>query len=142
MDISDTQLLDLKIKTDNLFNDIVITTNQIVYIIELCTSNKASGPDIISHKILKICPNKIAIPLSMIFNKSLRQCKYPSSWKIANVIALFEKGDISLPSNYRPISLVSCIGKVMEVVLYKHVFNHLLNINQVSSQYVQLFINY
>jgi hypothetical protein len=44
---------------------------------------KASGPDKISHKMLKISPEKIAIPLQ-IFNKSLRQCKYPFSWKNAH----------------------------------------------------------
>jgi hypothetical protein len=42
--------------------------------------NKASGPDIISHKMLKICPEKIAAPLQIILNKSILQCKYPSSW--------------------------------------------------------------
>lgn len=44
MDISDAQLLDLKIKTDNLFNDIVITTNQIVYIIEFVLPTKHQVP--------------------------------------------------------------------------------------------------
>jgi hypothetical protein len=39
--------------------------------------------------------------------------------------AIFKKGDSSLPSNYRPISLISCVGKVMERVVYKHVYNHL-----------------
>jgi hypothetical protein len=56
--------------------------------------------------MLKISPEKIAIPLQIIFIKSLRQCKYPSSWKNAHVIAIFKKGDTSLPSNYRPISLL------------------------------------
>jgi hypothetical protein len=50
----------------------------------------------------------------IIFSKSLRQCKYPSSWKNAHVTAIFKKGDSSLPSYYRPISLNSCVGKVME----------------------------
>ena len=48
-----------------------------------------------------------------------------SNWKIAHVIAIFRKGDNSLPSNYRPISLISCVGKIMERVIYKYVFNHL-----------------
>jgi sarcosine oxidase/L-pipecolate oxidase len=48
-----------------------------------------------------------------------RQCKYPSSWKNALVTAIFKKGDTSLPSNYRPISLISCVGKVMERIIYK-----------------------
>jgi hypothetical protein len=39
--------------------------------------------------MLKISPEKIAIPLQIIFNKSLRQCKYPSSWKNAHVTAIF-----------------------------------------------------
>jgi hypothetical protein len=39
--------------------------------------------------MLKIAPEKIAEPLQIIFSKSLRQGKYPSSWKIAHVIAIF-----------------------------------------------------
>jgi hypothetical protein len=67
--------------------------------------------------MLKISPEKIAIPQQIIFNKSLSQCKYPSSWKNAHVTAIFKKGDTSLPSNYHPISLNSCVGKVMERII-------------------------
>jgi hypothetical protein len=63
--------------------------------------------------MLKITPEKIAEPLQIIFNKSLRQDKYPSSWKIAHVIAILKKGDASLPANYRPISIISCVGIIM-----------------------------
>jgi hypothetical protein len=56
--------------------------------------NKATGPDKISHKMLKISPEKITKPLVIIFNKSLQQSKYPSNWKSA----IFKKGDTSLPS--------------------------------------------
>jgi hypothetical protein len=64
--------------------------------------------------MLKISIEKIATPLQIIFSKSLHQCKYRSSLKNAHVTAIFKKGDTSLPSNYRPISLISCVGKVME----------------------------
>ena len=118
-------LPDIEHKTNNFLRDIVITTDEIVDIIKILNPNKASGPDIIRTKMLKLCPEKIAVPLQIIFNKSLLQCKYPTSWKIAHVIAIFKKGDNSLPSNYRPISLISCVGKLMERVIYKYVFNHL-----------------
>ena len=79
--------------------------------------------------MLKISPEKIAKPLLIIFNKSLQQSKYPSNWKSAHVIAIFKKGDRSLPSNYRSISLISCVGKLMERIVYEHVYNHLVNNN-------------
>ena len=42
--------------------------------------------------------------------------------------SFLKKGDVSLPSNYRPISLISCVRKVMERVVYKHVYNHLVRL--------------
>ena len=111
------------VKTDSSINNIEVTIQDIVDIITILDPKKANGPDKISHRMLKICPEKIAVPLQIIFNKSLTQQKYPSNWKIANIIAIFKKGDASLPSNYRPISLISCVGKIMERVVYKYVFN-------------------
>ena len=61
-------LPDIELKTDNFLRDIVITTEEIVDIIQIINRNKASGPDIISHKMLKICPEKIAAPLQIILN--------------------------------------------------------------------------
>ena len=52
---------------------------------------KATGPDKVNYKLLKISPNKIAKPLAIIFSKSLQQWKFPSSWKVAHVIPIFEK---------------------------------------------------
>ena len=90
--------------------------------------------------MLKLCPENIAVPLQIIFNKSLLQCKYPTSWKIAHVIAIFKKGDKSLPSNYRFISLISCVGKIMERVIYKYVFNHLKLIYEYQSGFLPKYL--
>jgi hypothetical protein len=68
-----------------------VTASEIVDFIQILDLKKASGPDKISHKMLKIAPEKIAEPLKIIFSKSLRQGKYPSSWKIAHVIAILKK---------------------------------------------------
>jgi hypothetical protein len=89
--------------------------------------------------MLKISPEKIAKPLLIIFNKSLQQSKYPSNWKSAHVIANLKKGDTSLPSNYRPISLLSCVGKLMERIVYKHVCNHLVNNNLIYKYHLGFF---
>ena len=75
---------------------------------------KASGGDFISHQMLKNTSDTVYLPLKYIFNHSLRVSKYPTCWKIVNVLAFFKKGDKSIVSNYRPITLLSCVGKVFE----------------------------
>ena len=89
--------------------------------------NKASGPDGVSHRMLKFVSNTLCIPLCILVNMSLRQCVYPSLWKAANVMPLFKKGDISFVSNYRPISLISCVGKVFERILFKRIDNFIID---------------
>jgi hypothetical protein len=60
-------LPDIEHKTNNFLRDIVITTDEIVDIIKILNPNKASGTDIIRTKMLKLCPEKIAVPLQIIF---------------------------------------------------------------------------
>jgi hypothetical protein len=64
----------------------------------------------------------LCIPLCILFSHSLNEVYYPSSWKLAHVMPLFIKGNKDEPSNYRPISLISCVGKVMERIIFKHVY--------------------
>ena len=63
----------------------------------------------------------------MIYNSSLRDGQVPLEWKRANVTSLFEKGSKRNPGNYRPISLTSYIGKVLESILKDKMFDHLVN---------------
>jgi hypothetical protein len=53
-------------------------------------------------------------PLLKIFRRSLEETGIPDEWKRANVTAVFKKGSKKNPANYRPISLTSQIGKIME----------------------------
>jgi hypothetical protein len=109
LDEANATLPDIELKTNNKISDINISVQEIADTIQILHPNKASGPDIISHKMLKLCRNNIALPLQIIFNKSLQQSKYPTNWKLAHVIPVFKKGDSSLPSNYRPVSLIRCV---------------------------------
>jgi hypothetical protein len=59
-------------KTNNIIHEIHITENEIIDVIQILDPNKATEPDKISHKMLKIFPEKIAKPPLIIFNKSLQ----------------------------------------------------------------------
>ena len=87
---------------------------------------KASGGYSISHQMLKDTADTEYLPLKYIFDHSLRISKYPSCWKIANVLSLFKKGDKSITLNYRPITLLSCVGKVFERIVIKYIYNYML----------------
>ena len=62
-------------------------------------------------------------------NRSFDERIFPDIWKIDNVITKFIKGDKSQPSNYRPDALLSCIGKLQERIVFKNMYNILLDSN-------------
>jgi len=62
---------------------------------------------------------------SEIFNKSLATGKVPCEWKLANVTPIHKKGDKAQPGNYRPISLTSVVGKLMETIIRNKVVTYL-----------------
>ena len=112
-------------KTVTRLDHIEVSSYEIENIISTLNVNKAVVPDLISHKVLKDIKSSVARPLCKLFNKSLHDQMFPLKWKESIVYPIFKKGDKSLASNYRPISLLSCIGKLMERCLYKYVYNYL-----------------
>ena len=86
--------------------------------------NKAQGPDYIPSRVLKELANELAIPLSILFNKSLESGTLPTNWKSAEVTALFKKGAKTDPGNYRPVSLTCVICKVLESLVRDAIVAH------------------
>ena len=94
---------------------------------------KASGPDGLSYRVLRELSKELSVPYCSLFNQSLRMGIVPSSYKEANVCPVPKTGDLSLVSNYRPISLLNSEDKVLERLVFKHLFNHLRDNNLLSS---------
>ena len=63
--------------------------------------------------------------LQVIYQKSLDTGRVPTDWSTAYVCPLFKKGDTSLASNYRPISLTSILCKVLEHIVTTNVVSHM-----------------
>ena len=86
---------------------------------------KGSGPDGINNVVLSEAANELATPLRHFFNFYLESCNLPFWWKTSNVCPIFKSGDPSIPSNYRPVSLLNTMEKIFKKIIYKHVFNYL-----------------
>jgi hypothetical protein len=100
-------------------------TRHVRNVLDHLDSSKAPGPDNIYPMVLKKCAPELSPVLRRLFHLSYSTGIVPSSWKNANVQPIPKKGDASMPNNYRPISLVSVISKVMETVINKQLLSHL-----------------
>lgn len=89
-------------------------------------NKKSPGQDNINNIMLKKSPKKLFVKLTKIFNACIHFGHFPAAWKIAKVIALPKPGkDNSLPTNYRPISLLSSLSKILERILLNGLIMHM-----------------
>ena len=102
-------------------------------VISSLDSNKSVGPNSIPTKVLKLLKNDISSQLSEIFNISFSSGIFPSILKTAKVIPVHKKDSKLDFSNYRPISLLSNIEKVLERLMYNRIYKFFSDNNLIYS---------
>ena len=95
------------------------TVNEIVELICSFNVNKAVGHGNIPPFFLKTAPFVIANYLCVFVKFSFENGIFPDACKIAKIVAIYKNGNKSNPSNYRPISILTCFSKIFEGMLYK-----------------------
>ena len=113
--------------TNNQINYIMLTPVTYKEVMKLINTSKDSAPgyDEFKIKLLQAVNSIIAAPLAHIFNLSVMNGVFPDILKIANVVPLFKKEDSMLFSNYRPVSLLCTLSKVLEKIMYNRVIDFL-----------------
>ena len=91
---------------------------EIANIISSLNSTKASGPNSIPYRILFLLRNEISKQLADLFNLSFMTGVFSSVLKTAKVVPVFKKDSKLGYSNYRPISLLSNIEKILQKLMY------------------------
>ena len=125
-DLPDLPVLEMSLQ---LLNSIVTNEHEVKKILLSLNLNKASGYDNIGNRLLKKTAHSIAQPLTYLFNQSLSKGIFPSIWKRANVPPVFKQNDRQSKTNYRPISLLPNIGKVLERVVFVHLYKFCIEHN-------------
>ena len=101
-----------------------ITVNESDVLEALISLNpsKAQGCDNINPHILKYCCTSLTSPVTHLFSTCLNQSTLPQEWKVHKICPIPKKGDLSKITNYRPISLLCCLSKVLESIIYAKKF--------------------
>ena len=98
------------------------TTEEICDRLRQLDISKRSGPDGVPAIMLRNCATSLALPLCMIFQRSLDQGHFPEIWKMSNLLPVFKSGDKCDIENYRGISILSAIPKLLESILTDEIF--------------------
>ena len=89
--------------------------------------NGAPGPDGIPPIVLKMPLDEVAVPLKILFQRSIDNGQTPDEWQEANITAIHKKGSRAEPGNYRGVSLTSVIGKLLERIVKIEFDEHIEN---------------
>ena len=121
------------LESEGQISEITLDVDEVSQCLSYLDTSKATGPDGIPSRLLQACSLEIAPSICELFNHSLHSGHIPSEWKSANVTPVHKKERIEPAENYRPISLLPILGKVLErcvcLRFYDHI-SHLITASQ------------
>ena len=98
-------------------------------------AKKSPGPDKITNEMLEHLGTKVKCKLLGIFNNSWKTGHVPQNWREADMVPIHKKGkDRANTDSYRPISLTSCVGKLMERMINTRLVWHLEKNNIITPE--------
>ena len=110
--------------------NIFCSEDEVLGLLLAIDTSKASGPDGISGTMLKNTAHTISPLVTRLFNLSIKTGKVPHQWKISSVVPIPKASpNTDNPRNYRPISLLPVISKLLERHIHSVVYNHLTENN-------------
>ena len=119
----------LTIKTDIIFRFVHVTEEEIAKHISNLKTKNSLGFDGVSTKLLKLIKEEMVKPLTFIVNQCLITGIFPDNLKLAKVIPLHNKNDNMIMTNYRPISLLPSISKIIEKVAHNQISHYFTSHN-------------
>ena len=105
--------------------ELLCTEDEVLELLLALDTSKANGPDNISAKMLKSTATSIAPVLTKLLNLSITTGRIPGAWKTSSVVPIPKNGNKADAKNYRPISLLSVISKVLERHIHGKILVHL-----------------
>ena len=115
-------------------DDFLCYEEEVLELLQSIDTTKANGPDGISGTMLKATAYAIFPSVTALFNKSIRSGIVPTKWKEANVTPIPKGSNTSSVSNYRPISLLSVLSKLLERHMHSLIHRYLMTYHPLAIQ--------
>ena len=114
-------------QTKAIFTMTHVKASEVKNVLKSLPSKNSTGTDNISYRLQKEAGPGVVGPLTTLINISLRKGEVPGEWKCAMVSPIFKGGnrDREEATNYRPISLTSCVARVLEKLINVHLLKYL-----------------
>ena len=93
-----------------------VSSEKVLSVIQSINVKKATGYDMMSPKLVKLSSPYLCYPLCTIINICIEQGVFPHSMKHAQIVPIFKKGEKMVKSNYRLVSILSCLSKIFEKI--------------------------
>ena len=121
------------IRTTAKFKFQIISSSWVERELRSLKRSKTTGPDNLPPGLLKDCGDAISNQLCHLINLTLQTGVVPNEWKIAKVIPVFKSGDRTDPNNYRPISVLPVLSKILEKAVHSQLMDHLEKFNLIAN---------
>ena len=106
-----------------------VTEDTILQLLLKVNPSKPAGIDKLGGKFLKDGAPILKVPITQLCNLSISLSAFPQNCKVAKIKPIFKKGLSTEPQNYRPISLLPLISKIMEKVIHYQTQSFLMDNN-------------
>jgi len=124
----------------DILETVTFTESSIIFAINKLKPNLSSGPENLPPFLFKQLKHCLAGPLSSLFTQLLSVGAVPEDWTKAIIIPVFKEGTAGDVGNYGPISLICVACKLMERIIDRHMYDHLVNCSLLTAaQHMVLF---
>ena len=107
---------------ENTFNLDPANTEEVHCYIKTLKNNKSTGPSSISNKLFKQFIKPLSEPLKLLIKLTFLEGKFPAIFKLGKTIPVYKKGSKTEVDNYRPISLLPIISKIIEKMVHDRLY--------------------
>ena len=121
------------VRHDPSLDEMYCTVSEVAQLLQNVDLSKASGSDKISARMLKSTASSIAPSIHKLFNLSIQLGRIPHQWKHSMIVPIPKSTRMADPGNYRPISLISILCKLLEKHICSLMHDHLSNSHQLAN---------